>query len=83
MVSAVLRGFIRLYQLLVSPLLGPRCRYWPSCSEYAAQAIHDRREVFEARPRSVVQAVVDRDDDNVLSAVEEPLEPDRLARRHA
>jgi putative membrane protein insertion efficiency factor len=41
MVSAVLRGLIRLYQLLVSPLLGPRCRYWPSCSEYAAQAIHE------------------------------------------
>ena len=30
---------IRLYQLLVSPLLGERCRYYPSCSEYAAQAI--------------------------------------------
>jgi putative membrane protein insertion efficiency factor len=41
MLSAGLRGFIRLYQLLVSPLLGPRCRYWPSCSEYASQAIHD------------------------------------------
>jgi uncharacterized protein len=34
-----LRGLIRLYQLLVSPLLGPRCRYWPSCSDYAAEAI--------------------------------------------
>ena len=41
MVSASLRSFIRLYQLLVSPLLGPRCRYWPSCSEYAEQAIHE------------------------------------------
>jgi putative membrane protein insertion efficiency factor len=30
---------IRLYQLLVSPLVGERCRYYPSCSEYAAQAI--------------------------------------------
>ena len=30
---------IRLYQRLFSPLLGPRCRYYPSCSEYAAQAI--------------------------------------------
>lgn len=30
---------IRLYQRLLSPLLGPRCRYYPSCSEYAAQAI--------------------------------------------
>lgn len=37
--TAVLRLLIRLYQLLISPLLGPRCRYWPSCSEYAAEAI--------------------------------------------
>jgi uncharacterized protein len=38
-VSVVLRGLIRLYQLLISPLIGPNCRYWPSCSEYAAEAI--------------------------------------------
>ncbi len=30
---------IRLYQLLLSPLVGQRCKYHPSCSEYAAQAI--------------------------------------------
>ena len=30
---------IRAYQLLVSPLLGPRCRFYPSCSSYALQAI--------------------------------------------
>ena len=30
---------IRIYQKLLSPLLGPRCKYYPSCSEYAAQAI--------------------------------------------
>jgi putative membrane protein insertion efficiency factor len=30
---------IRLYQRVVSPLLGPRCRYYPSCSEYAVRAI--------------------------------------------
>ncbi len=30
---------IRLYQLLLSPLFGSRCKYYPSCSEYAAQAI--------------------------------------------
>ena len=30
---------IRLYQRVVSPLVGERCKYYPSCSEYAAQAI--------------------------------------------
>lgn len=30
---------IRVYQRLVSPLIGSRCKYYPSCSEYAAQAI--------------------------------------------
>jgi putative membrane protein insertion efficiency factor len=30
---------LRAYQRLVSPLLGSRCRYYPSCSDYAAQAI--------------------------------------------
>jgi hypothetical protein len=30
---------IRLYQWTVSPLLGPRCRFYPSCSHYALEAI--------------------------------------------
>jgi putative membrane protein insertion efficiency factor len=34
-----LLGLIRAYQLLISPLLGPRCRFHPSCSHYAAEAI--------------------------------------------
>ena len=32
---ALLRG----YQRFISPLLGARCKYYPSCSEYAVQAI--------------------------------------------
>jgi putative membrane protein insertion efficiency factor len=30
---------IRVYQVVLSPLGGQRCRYYPSCSEYASQAI--------------------------------------------
>jgi putative membrane protein insertion efficiency factor len=30
---------IRLYQRVLSPAVGERCKYYPSCSEYAAQAI--------------------------------------------
>ncbi|HUJ76667.1 MAG TPA: membrane protein insertion efficiency factor YidD [bacterium] len=32
-------GMIRLYQIGISPLLPPACRFYPSCSEYAARAI--------------------------------------------
>ena len=32
--------FIRVYQLFISPLLGPRCRFTPSCSHYAVEAIN-------------------------------------------
>jgi putative membrane protein insertion efficiency factor len=32
-------GLIRAYQYTLSPLLGPACRFYPSCSEYAYQAI--------------------------------------------
>ena len=31
---------IKLYQKYLSPLLGPTCRYHPTCSEYAFQAIN-------------------------------------------
>jgi putative membrane protein insertion efficiency factor len=41
----VIRGIavlpIRAYQRVVSPMLGPRCKYYPSCSEYAAQSIRE------------------------------------------
>ena len=30
---------IRFYQLFISPLLGPSCRFTPTCSEYARQAL--------------------------------------------
>ena len=36
----VLIGVIRVYQLGISPLLPARCRFQPSCSEYALEAIH-------------------------------------------
>ena len=30
---------IRCYQYLISPMLGPHCRFHPSCSQYAVEAI--------------------------------------------
>jgi hypothetical protein len=38
-VSFFLRSLIILYQKLISPLLQPRCRYTPTCSQYGLDAI--------------------------------------------
>jgi hypothetical protein len=37
--GALMRGVITLYRWTISPLVGPACRYTPSCSRYAAEAI--------------------------------------------
>jgi len=37
--TVLLVGLLRGYQYLISPLLGPRCRFWPSCSNYAIEAL--------------------------------------------
>jgi putative membrane protein insertion efficiency factor len=42
-VSVTLRkipiGIIKLYQIVLSPMLGPTCRFHPSCSHYAIDAV--------------------------------------------
>jgi putative membrane protein insertion efficiency factor len=35
----VLKFLIRVYQVALSPMLGPNCRYYPTCSQYAIEAI--------------------------------------------
>ena len=35
----LLVGMVRIYQYTISPLLGPRCRFHPSCSEYFIGAV--------------------------------------------
>jgi putative membrane protein insertion efficiency factor len=37
--AVVFLAIVRLYQIGISPLLGPRCRFQPTCSSYAAEAI--------------------------------------------
>ncbi len=41
MVSKILIFFIKVYRLLVSPILGQNCRFWPTCSEYSIQALQE------------------------------------------
>lgn len=40
MTVALAISAIRVYRWLFSPWLGGACRYWPSCSVYAEQAVH-------------------------------------------
>jgi putative membrane protein insertion efficiency factor len=39
LLSAVFIGLIKLYQFLLSPILGASCRFTPTCSHYGLQAI--------------------------------------------
>ncbi len=36
---SVFCALIRGYQILISPWLAPRCRYYPTCSQYALEAV--------------------------------------------
>ncbi|WP_082331637.1 membrane protein insertion efficiency factor YidD [Vibrio nereis] len=37
--SRVAIGLVRLYKAFISPILGPRCRFSPTCSTYAIEAL--------------------------------------------
>jgi hypothetical protein len=37
--KALLLGLLRLYQYALRPMLGANCRFYPSCSDYAREAI--------------------------------------------
>jgi len=39
MIRAVLVVLVKGYRLMISPLLGPSCRFTPTCSTYALQAL--------------------------------------------
>ena len=39
MIKNFLIGLIKLYQIIVSPFIGPSCRYLPTCSEYTIECL--------------------------------------------
>jgi len=45
----LLLALIRIYQYVISPFLGRRCRFFPSCSEYAAEALEKHGALKGAR----------------------------------
>jgi len=42
---SLIKAVIQAYRWLISPLLGPSCRFYPSCSAYALEAV-DRHGAF-------------------------------------
>ena len=46
MIARLLKGLIRLYQLLLSPFWGAQCRFHPTCSCYAMEAL-DKHGAFK------------------------------------
>jgi hypothetical protein len=93
-ISRALLAAIRFYRLAISPALPPSCRYTPSCSAYAAEAIelHGaargswlalrrllRCHPFHAGGHDPVPSPVGWDDDRIENSRERPV---RARRRH-
>lgn len=47
--TLVLLGLLRSYQVVISPMTGPTCRFYPSCSEYAVRAVRRHGPLRGAR----------------------------------
>lgn len=51
---ALLLFLIRLYQRCISPALGPRCRFYPSCSTYGAEALQ-KYGLFRGSTKTIIR----------------------------
>lgn len=39
--KALFIGLVKFYQMAISPLIGAKCRYYPTCSHYTIEAINE------------------------------------------
>ena len=59
MMKRVLLALVRFYRVAISPYRPPCCRYTPTCSQYALEAIEKYgAPLYEYTPNQVKQAVV-------------------------
>lgn len=52
----LLIGLIRGYKILISPLLPPACRFQPTCSEYAMEAV-ERFGIFRGGGMAIMRVL--------------------------
>ncbi len=38
-ITIIIVGLIKFYQLVVSPVIGPSCRHYPTCSQYSIESV--------------------------------------------
>ena len=38
-ITLIIVGIIKFYQFVISPVMGPSCRHYPTCSDYSIEAL--------------------------------------------
>ena len=38
-ITVIIVGIIKLYQIVISPMMGPSCRHYPTCSQYSIESV--------------------------------------------
>ena len=38
-ITVIIVGIIKLYQVVISPVMGPSCRHYPTCSQYSIESV--------------------------------------------
>ena len=52
--KTVLMALIRFYQFFLSPIKGPTCRFYPTCSDYALQALN-KYGIYKGSIKAIVR----------------------------